>query len=81
MLKTAEELRTLLIQKDLLILAEEASYEERAERLAKYRAYIDKLHVERRTLEQQLERLEAPLVKPTGRCVIEKMPNGQEWRV
>lgn len=81
MLNRADELRELIASKDRLIAIEEEQYRDREQRMASYRAYIDQLHAQRKTLETQLERETAGQQKAQGHCVTLADSNGVEWKV
>ena len=81
MLTEADKLKARIADKDRLIAVEEKLFAVRAERLSEYRGYIDQLHTERKKLEAQLAREEAPLVKPVGHCVTIEDASGVAWNV
>lgn len=77
----ADEIKAEIATIEREIDATDKAIEDAERRQSLRRKHSDSLY--RRLLKKkaELERETAPLQKPTGHCVIEKMPNGQEWRV
>ena len=77
----ADELREELRSLDAAIAANDTQIEDAERRQDLRRRHGDSLYRRRLQIVAQLERGEAPLVKPRGKCVTEIMPNGLRWDV
>lgn len=69
MLTITDEMKDDRAKIDAMIADAEAIRERKKKSLAMLEAHIDGLYVQRMRLEGQIERVEAPLVKPQGHCV------------
>lgn len=81
MLTLADEINREMADVKAVIEAVDRDIEGRERRLASLRTYRDQKCRRLLILEGQLAREEAPHVKPTGKYVVEKMPDGTHWTV
>jgi hypothetical protein len=80
MLSVSDELKGDIAKYDALIADAEAVRTRKRKSLELLEGHIDQLHVQRMAAEGRLERAEARLVRPTGKCVTLES-NGVEWKV
>lgn len=81
MLGTADELKQEIAEIDTQILDAEEKLKVKRASVSALEAFVDQKFARRMQLEGWLAREEATVRKPVGKCVIETMPNGDEWRV
>ena len=76
----ADELKSELMQNAMKIAEAEQNIEKRLTAIELVRGHLDSLHRRRIQLEAQLERENAVLIRPEGKCVTLES-NGVEWKV
>jgi len=81
MLTTEAEIKADMAKLDGAIVEKYSQIEESEASTALYRRQCEDLHRQRATLEKQLQREVAPQIKPQGKCVTIKMPNGYFWKI